>query len=74
MGGRERLRLTAQVVASAAAGVAAGAAINADLIGEDTRRAVSAAVGPFTAEIEAHVSEKVLGTGAKDSMARSRVG
>jgi thioredoxin reductase len=53
--------LTAQVIASAAAGVAAGAAINADLISEETRRAVSAAVGPFTAEIEARVSEKILG-------------
>ena len=41
--------------------MAAGAAINADLISEDTRRAVSAAVGPFTAEIEARVSEKILG-------------
>lgn len=53
--------LTAQVMASAAAGMAAGAAINADLISEDTRRAVSAAVGPFTAEVEARVSEKILG-------------
>lgn len=34
--------LAAQVMASAAAGATAGAAINADLISEDTRRAVSA--------------------------------
>jgi thioredoxin reductase len=54
--------LTAQVMASAAAGVTAGAAINADLIAEDTRRAVSAAGSPFAADIEARVSEKILGS------------
>lgn len=42
--------LTAQVMASAAAGATAGAAINADLISEDTRRAVAAAGSPFRAE------------------------
>jgi thioredoxin reductase len=52
--------LTAQVMASAAAGVTAGAAINADLISEDTRRAVSSAGSPFTAEIEARVTERIL--------------
>jgi thioredoxin reductase len=35
--------LSAQVVVSAAAGMRAGAMINADLIAEDTRRAVTAA-------------------------------
>jgi thioredoxin reductase len=34
--------LQAQVIGSAAAGVAAGASINADLIAEDARRAVEA--------------------------------
>jgi hypothetical protein len=53
--------LTAQVMASAAAGVTAGAAINADLISEDTRWAVSAAGSPFTAESEARLTEKILG-------------
>jgi pyruvate/2-oxoglutarate dehydrogenase complex dihydrolipoamide dehydrogenase (E3) component len=53
--------LFAHVTASAAAGVTAGAAINADLVSEDTRRAVSAAGSPFTAEIQARVTEKILG-------------
>jgi thioredoxin reductase len=66
--------LTAQVMASAAAGVTAGAAINADLISEDTRRAVSAAGSPFTAESEARVTEKILGNrrhGLGDIFART---
>jgi hypothetical protein len=39
----------AQVIASAAAGLMAGAAINADLVGEDTRRAVLERAGSLAA-------------------------
>ena len=42
LGGWERNRPTAQVLASANAGVMAGAHINADLMAEDTREAVAA--------------------------------
>ncbi|MFE0681956.1 NAD(P)/FAD-dependent oxidoreductase [Streptomyces sp. NPDC058961] len=57
---------TDQVVAAAAAGVRAGAAINADLIAEETRAAVEArratlAGAPFSAESERAVAEVVLG-------------
>jgi thioredoxin reductase len=47
--------LAAQVGAAAAAGAMAGAQINADLVAEDVRYA------PFSAELEARVSELVTG-------------
>ncbi|MER0449733.1 NAD(P)/FAD-dependent oxidoreductase [Streptomyces sp. Edi4] len=50
-----------QVVVAAAAGVRAGAAINADLIAEETRRAVRARLEPFSAQLEREVCEVVLG-------------
>ncbi|MEU9097883.1 NAD(P)/FAD-dependent oxidoreductase [Streptomyces sp. NPDC048361] len=50
-----------QVVAAAAAGVRAGAAINADLIAQETRRAVEARREPFSARLEREVCEVVLG-------------
>lgn len=50
----------AQVVASAAAGVMAGAAINFNLVEEDARAAV-AARRPFSAAAEAEAGERVLG-------------
>jgi len=57
-----------QVITAAAAGLMAGAAINADLIAEDTARAVTAYRArnlatrePIPAQIEAGVSEPVLG-------------
>jgi thioredoxin reductase len=49
----------AQVISSAAAGVQTAAAINFDLINEDTERAV--AQFPFTPELEQEVCERVLG-------------
>ncbi|GGK99666.1 putative FAD-dependent pyridine nucleotide-disulphide oxidoreductase [Planomonospora parontospora subsp. parontospora] len=49
------------VIAAAAAGVRAGAAINADLTAEATRRAVAARRAPFSAEAEREVAERVLG-------------
>ncbi|MFJ2401016.1 NAD(P)/FAD-dependent oxidoreductase [Streptomyces xanthochromogenes] len=57
---------TDQVVAAAAAGVRAGAAINGDLIAEETRAAVAArrarlAGAPFSARLEREVCEVVLG-------------
>jgi thioredoxin reductase len=52
---------TAQVGTAAAAGATAAAAINADLIAEETRRAVVARREPFSAESEARVSELVAG-------------
>ncbi|MFJ8311675.1 MULTISPECIES: NAD(P)/FAD-dependent oxidoreductase [unclassified Streptomyces] len=52
---------TDQVIAAAAAGVRAGAAINADLIAEETRRAVAARRAPFSAHLEREVCEVVLG-------------
>ncbi|TQM84577.1 thioredoxin reductase [Saccharothrix saharensis] len=53
--------LSAQVGTSAAAGATAGAQINADLIAEETRLAVAAYRGPFSAESEARVAELVAG-------------
>jgi thioredoxin reductase len=53
--------LTAQVGGAAAAGALAGAAINADLVGEDTRQAVAAFRNPFSAGSEARVAELVAG-------------
>ncbi|MFJ2091727.1 NAD(P)/FAD-dependent oxidoreductase [Streptomyces sp. NPDC087901] len=53
--------LMEQVIGSAAAGLKAGSAINADLVGEDTRRAVEARRAPFSAEAERQVCEKTLG-------------
>jgi thioredoxin reductase len=53
--------ITAQVGAAAAAGAIAGAQINADLIAEETDRAVAAYRDPFSAESEARISELVLG-------------
>ncbi|MFG3135727.1 NAD(P)/FAD-dependent oxidoreductase [Streptomyces sp. NPDC048211] len=50
-----------QVIGAAAAGLKAGAAINADLVAEDTRRAVEARRAPFSAEAERQVCEKTLG-------------
>jgi thioredoxin reductase len=57
--------LMAQVVAAAAAAVTAGAAINADLVTEDTRLAVerwrSRRQEPFSAESEARACEQLVG-------------
>ncbi|MFH8344472.1 NAD(P)/FAD-dependent oxidoreductase [Streptomyces sp. NPDC018045] len=53
--------LTANVLASAASGSAAAGAINADLVAEDTRRAVRAHRAPFSAATEARVHEPVAG-------------
>jgi thioredoxin reductase len=57
--------LMTQVVGSASAGVTAGAAINADLVAEDTRLAVerwrSRRRDPFSAESEARVCEQLAG-------------
>lgn len=53
--------LTANVLASAASGSAAAGAINADLVAEDTRRAVRARKDPFSAASEARVCELVAG-------------
>ncbi|WP_405405596.1 NAD(P)/FAD-dependent oxidoreductase [Streptomyces sp. NBC_01104] len=50
-----------QVIGAAAAGLKAGAAINADLVADDTRRAVGARRAPFSAEAERQVCEKALG-------------
>ncbi|WP_369136975.1 NAD(P)/FAD-dependent oxidoreductase [Modestobacter versicolor] len=52
--------LRAQVISSAAAGLNAGAMINADLITEDTRRAV-AARAVFSARTERELCDMVLG-------------
>lgn len=61
--------LSAGVVQAAAAGLTAAVAINADLVAEDTARAVadfrargSAAAEPFSARMEADVCERVLGS------------
>ncbi|WP_371602768.1 NAD(P)/FAD-dependent oxidoreductase [Streptomyces sp. NBC_01220] len=51
-----------QVIGAAAAGLKAGAAINADLVADDTRRAVEARRAPFSAEAERQVCEKTLGS------------
>ncbi|PDP87425.1 thioredoxin reductase [Glycomyces fuscus] len=53
--------LSAQVGASAASGAAAGARVNADLVDEETRRAVAARRDAFSAESEARVSALVTG-------------
>lgn len=53
--------LAAQVGSAAAAGAVAGAQINADLIAEETRWAVAALLGPFSARSEARVAELVAG-------------
>jgi thioredoxin reductase len=53
--------LAAQVGAAAAAGAWAAAHLNADLVEEDTRRAVEAFRDPFSARSEARVSELVTG-------------
>ncbi|GAA2440101.1 NAD(P)/FAD-dependent oxidoreductase [Actinomadura vinacea] len=52
--------LAEQVIGAAAAGVRAGAAINADLVAEETRRAVEARREPFSARAEREVAERVL--------------
>lgn len=53
--------LSAQVGAAAAAGAFAAAQINADLVAEDTRRAVAAYREPFSAGTEARVAELAIG-------------
>lgn len=53
--------LFAQVISSAAGGATAGAAINADLIDEETTAAVEARKNGFSAATEAHITELVLG-------------
>ncbi|PBC66160.1 thioredoxin reductase [Streptomyces sp. TLI_235] len=53
--------LAEQVVGAAAAGVRAGAAINADLVAEDVRRAVAAHRDAFGPAEERAVCERVLG-------------
>ncbi|MFG2597421.1 NAD(P)/FAD-dependent oxidoreductase [Streptomyces sp. NPDC048462] len=53
--------LMEQVIGAAAAGLKAASAVNADLVGEDTRRAVEARRAPFSAEAERQVCEKTLG-------------
>ncbi|PPB48974.1 thioredoxin reductase [Arthrobacter pityocampae] len=53
--------LSAQVVVAAAEGTTAGAAINADLVQEETAWAVEGYRGPFSASSEAGVSERILG-------------
>ncbi|MGA4843979.1 NAD(P)/FAD-dependent oxidoreductase [Streptomyces sp. G45] len=50
-----------QVLAAAASGATAAGAINADLVAEDTRRAVRDRADPFSAQTEARVCERVLG-------------
>ncbi|MEU1127265.1 NAD(P)/FAD-dependent oxidoreductase [Streptomyces sp. NPDC005899] len=53
--------LMEQVIGAAAAGLKAAAAVNADLVTDDTRRAVEARRAPFSAEAERQVAERVLG-------------
>jgi thioredoxin reductase len=53
--------LMAQVVVSAAAGLGAATAINADLVMEEVARAVTAYRQPFSAAVEARNSTAVLG-------------
>ncbi|MFI9586154.1 NAD(P)/FAD-dependent oxidoreductase [Streptomyces sp. NPDC052236] len=53
--------LTDIVVSAAAAGVRAGGAVNADLIGEETRLAVAARRDIFSPQMEREVCERVLG-------------
>ena len=54
--------LAAQVIVAAAEGTMAGAAINAELVEEETAWAVEGYTGPFSASSEAEVSVRVLGT------------
>ncbi|TDD91497.1 NAD(P)/FAD-dependent oxidoreductase [Actinomadura rubrisoli] len=49
------------VIGSANAGTRAAAAMNADLVAEDTRRAVDARRAPFSAAMERESCERVLG-------------
>ncbi|MGC5331778.1 NAD(P)/FAD-dependent oxidoreductase [Micromonospora sp. DT62] len=51
----------AQVGAAAAAGVVVAAQINADLVAEETRRAVAVRRAPFSARSEAALCEQVVG-------------
>ena len=53
--------LMTQVVGAMAAGVNAGAAINADLIAEETRAAVAHRAAPFRPDAEATNCERLLG-------------
>ncbi|HEX3789107.1 MAG TPA: NAD(P)/FAD-dependent oxidoreductase [Pseudonocardiaceae bacterium] len=53
--------LTAQVIAAAASGNLAGAAINADLITEEVRHAVDARRQPFSPAAESRVAEQLTG-------------
>ncbi|MFD9501534.1 NAD(P)/FAD-dependent oxidoreductase [Streptomyces sp. NPDC060035] len=53
--------LMEQVIGAANAGLKAGSAMNADLVTEDTGRAVAARREPFSAEAERKVTERVLG-------------
>jgi len=53
--------LTAHVGGAAAAGALAGAQINADLVIEETGRAVAACRDPFSPQSEASVCEQVTG-------------
>ncbi|WP_105032972.1 NAD(P)/FAD-dependent oxidoreductase [Arthrobacter ruber] len=53
--------LAAQVIVAAAEGTMAAAAINADLVAEETAWAVEGHHGPFSASGEADVSQRVLG-------------
>ncbi|MGX7829743.1 NAD(P)/FAD-dependent oxidoreductase [Actinokineospora sp. 24-640] len=53
--------LAGQVGAAAAAGATAAAQINADLVAEETREAVAAHRGLFSAESEARLCESVMG-------------
>lgn len=56
--------LMAQVITAAAEGVMAGAAINADLIDEDTRWAVEGHFGPFSTTSEDAVAQIIMNAGA----------
>ncbi|MFD9539855.1 NAD(P)/FAD-dependent oxidoreductase [Streptomyces sp. NPDC060022] len=53
--------LMEQVIGAANAGLKAGSAMNADLVTEDTGRAVATRREPFSAEAERKVTERVLG-------------
>jgi thioredoxin reductase len=69
--------LAAQVVVAAAEGTMAGAAINADLVQEETAWAVEGVRGPFSAALEAEVSDRVLGVrrhGLADGLADGLAG
>jgi thioredoxin reductase len=54
--------ISAQVIVAAAEGTMAGAMINAHLVEEETAWAVDGYAGPFSASMEAEVSERILGT------------